>query len=509
METPSDAIVALDALGRAAYGARRNVAKARDRGAEYLTTIDGWRAVAIAAVLVCHRQSELFGSKGLWPNRTLVHVADEGGHGVDLFFAISGLLITRRLLAQARERTTPSLRSFYVKRAFRILPAVFTYLTLAWSLALAGLWAPTREDLIASVFFYRNYVHGHLLTEHLWSLAVEEHFYLVWPLFFLALLKWGDKKIRIWPIAVVALGVAAWRFAYFADRSASLALTFRTDVRFDALLWGCVAAIAYDVPAVRSAISKWLSASVFFVVVIGYALSGELAFALSTWLKALLGPLLLLGTMQHTSWMVSRFLESRPVRFVGHLSYSLYLFQQALVDLTPNLNLGIISFFVGCLALAALCHYVVEKPLVRLGHRVSARVLSGGAVKVNAPPRELATAGVVVAAFAVTFSLCLRTTRAQPSAPDTDEVDLFADADFHGAKTTLHPGTHGPSELGPVGNDEVSSIIVGRRVRARVCRDALPDGTRAGCSDLAPGTLLNYVGDGQNDKISAVDVTLR
>ncbi len=183
---------------------------------EYLPTIDGWRAIAIGAVLLCHRQSELFGPAGLWPNPTLRHVLNEGSHGVDLFFAISGMLITRRLLQESRTTGRTSFGAFYLRRAFRILPAAAMYLSLISVVALAGKWTPSREELVASIFFFRNYVHGHVLTEHLWSLAVEEHFYLLWPLMFVVVQRWRPR-LSVYPIVAVAFVVALGRAHYLAD----------------------------------------------------------------------------------------------------------------------------------------------------------------------------------------------------------------------------------------------------------------------------------------------------
>ena len=102
--------------------------------------------------------------------------------GVEVFFAISGLLITKLLLEEFDRHRRLNLRSFYIRRVFRILPIVFAFLAVVALLR----WYVSPLDWISPLLFFRNYVdigvHGGYFTAHFWSLAVEEHFYLFWPL---------------------------------------------------------------------------------------------------------------------------------------------------------------------------------------------------------------------------------------------------------------------------------------------------------------------------------------
>src|SRR5271168_4566722 len=154
-------------------------------------------------VLFCHARL---------PGDFLAGVSPYGALGVDLFFAISGFLITSRLIEERRIDGTISLKAFYVRRFFRIIPPAFAYLACAAVLGLALGWIPMNfGQLAASACFYRNYysmgVEHSWYTGHFWSLAVEEHFYLLWP----ALLVWaGVKRGRILAPAL-AFGVAIWR----------------------------------------------------------------------------------------------------------------------------------------------------------------------------------------------------------------------------------------------------------------------------------------------------------
>ena len=159
----------------------------------YIPTLDGWRAIAILMVLVDH--ALFFGFRAsrvaLWPVPPAL-----GLHGVNLFFALSGFLITSRLLEEWRVTGAISLRGFYIRRAFRILPAALLVLAATATLGLVGLIPVSRMEVLGAVFFFRNYLPGAsypdatgFFTEHYWSLAVEEHFYLAWPALLLLTLR--------------------------------------------------------------------------------------------------------------------------------------------------------------------------------------------------------------------------------------------------------------------------------------------------------------------------------
>ena len=157
----------------------------------YLHSLDGWRAIAVGAVMLDHAQP--FG-----PRFVQHHLQNNGAEGVWLFFAISGLLICSRMIAEESTYGRVSLRNFYIRRAFRILPAALLYLLV---IALLGSLNVLPFDLpswLGAVFFYRNYWHyffganaGSWFTGHFWSLSVEEQFYLLWPA---ALLLLGKRK---------------------------------------------------------------------------------------------------------------------------------------------------------------------------------------------------------------------------------------------------------------------------------------------------------------------------
>lgn len=211
----------------------------RDIKHTYIPTLDGWRALAILGVIVAHGSDAIFCPAGIHPSRLFFDLTRHGSLGVDIFFGISGLLICGRLLEEEEQLGKISLASFYIRRTFRILPPALTYLATIAVLAALGSIVVRPWEWLSCVFFFRNYVYAGQFfwyTAQFWSLAVEEHFYLVFPAI---LLLCGSRRAR-WVVVALALLVAAWRSFDFRERwlwSALPGASFyeRTDIRFDSL----------------------------------------------------------------------------------------------------------------------------------------------------------------------------------------------------------------------------------------------------------------------------------
>jgi peptidoglycan/LPS O-acetylase OafA/YrhL len=202
----------------------------------YIPTLDGWRAVAIIGVFFAHSKNGVLPWIGhrmgsiLWAN---------GGHGVDLFFAISGLLICSRLLDEEKRFGRISLRGFYVRRAFRILPPAIVFLSVIGVLSLAGVLAVSKLDWFASLFFFRNYtvslsppaMHW-WFTSHFWSLSVEEHFYLILPGVLVFLPRW---RLSALAVLITAVELCKWYFFHRTHVDHDL-FSFHSEIRLDTLL---------------------------------------------------------------------------------------------------------------------------------------------------------------------------------------------------------------------------------------------------------------------------------
>jgi peptidoglycan/LPS O-acetylase OafA/YrhL len=261
---------------------------------------------------------------------------DGGFLGVDLFFVISGFVITRLLLTERARTPRPPLRSFWFRRVKRLLPAVLLVVgaVQAWMLVQdpPGLRRTVNAQTLAALTYTSNWyaILGHVdywdVTQeqaplnHLWSLAVEEQFYLVWPLLLIGLTTWGTGRIRHPHRLLLAAAAVCYLLAYLlyhpgAEERAYLG----TDTRAGALLLG--AAIAFR-PGLFSRFS-WPA-----VVVLGWlwCTAAIDSAAFYAWQLPLAG--IAAATLIDTAAHGARFhktLSSRPLLWIGHRSYGLYL----------------------------------------------------------------------------------------------------------------------------------------------------------------------------------------
>ncbi len=312
-----------------------------------------------------------------------VHVLGDGGdRGVYLFFALSGLLICTRLLREEAESGTISRKGFYLRRLFRIQPASLVYLAVLSILTLIALIPPYWDGIVSSVLMFRNFwpaPHGYeyWFSAHFWSLSVEEHFYLLLPTFLVLVRR---RRMEILATTVVVL--EAWRIFVFHHKQLQLFTTFiwfRTDLIISGILLGSVAALALDRPHLRSLAQRFLhpwvallyATAIFWRLWVHHS-NVDHALMVSVY------PLLIVSTLLHPRSLLGRLLETPPMRFVGHISYSLYLWQQLFFvepfGYDPSswrshwwLTWG------GSVACAIASYYLIEQPLIRVGHRVAMR----------------------------------------------------------------------------------------------------------------------------------------
>jgi peptidoglycan/LPS O-acetylase OafA/YrhL len=172
------------------------------------------------------------------PHKGLGWLFQNGHNGVELFFARSGVLICWRLIEEEETFGRISLRDFYIRRAFRILPPAMMFLAVVGVLGLCGVLAVGLREWLGAVFFVRNYSFfagatpgTPYFTQQVWSLSVEEHLYLILP----SLLILAGKRWRVPVLAALSAIVIAHRYMVLQTRPAGHVL-FHTDVRLDALL---------------------------------------------------------------------------------------------------------------------------------------------------------------------------------------------------------------------------------------------------------------------------------
>jgi peptidoglycan/LPS O-acetylase OafA/YrhL len=313
-----------------------------------IPSLDGLRAVSICLVIAGHWISTHGGP---------TYASEYANLGVRIFFVISGFLITTLLLNEEAKTGTISLRNFYVRRAYRILPAAFVFMLPMFVIY----WHELRwQEITAAVLFAMNFdFHKPWSIGHLWSLGVEEQFYFLWPGIF--------KTIRRHRVAVllgvIVLGPFTTEFFYWLRLAAGGYGIFPTVA--DNLAIGCLLAIVVQrIPPIR----PWLAACMVLVIALVPAFPATSA--IHTTVKVfLLWPLMqvcIAGVLLHVIQNPYRILNLAPVAWLGKISYSLYLWQQWF---SYNHHPKPLYFVFVPLALASASYYLVEQPMLRLRDR--------------------------------------------------------------------------------------------------------------------------------------------
>jgi peptidoglycan/LPS O-acetylase OafA/YrhL len=361
----------------------------------HLPSLDGIRAVSFLLVFLAHA-----GLNDIVP----------GGFGVTVFFFLSGYLITTLLRIEFDTYKTISLRQFYLRRALRILPPFYLVLALSVLAASVGVLPDGfRGSAVATqALHFANYriaLHGSAGmpagTGVYWSLAVEEHFYLLFPMFFVALrrakLSARSQVTFVWGICALVL---VWRCVLvLALHSKSDRTYMATDTRVDSILFGCALAI-WGNPALdglgklSESTYKWIllpAGCAILIATFAYRAPIFRETLRYTLQGIALYPLFVVAVRWPT-WGPFRLFNVRPIAFVGVLSYSLYLVHHVVLSaLEPRVPGGL---FRGVLALALsgglawTSYKFVEKPCALLRKKLTRGTKPAG-------PPELATQAAV------------------------------------------------------------------------------------------------------------------
>jgi len=330
----------------------------RNQPSHRIPTLDGWRGIAILLVLIDHVQLMLF--QGPDPGHEWLR---PGAHGVTLFFVLSGYLITSRLLCEEKI----DLRAFYIRRFFRLMPCAWAYL-----LALAVVGAVVHAKIIGSdawscIFFIRNYIPNHetastMRTGHFWSLSLEEQFYLAWP----PLLALLSRKRSFVLAGAGILACAIFRFFHWQQYSGGF-MNLRTEVRIDALLFGCIFALVLQ----RSELRQWLADRSVLILAVASPLALRYIYsyhALIPAAESAILTLIVVCTSLRPSCLLSRALEWKHLKLLGLISYSLYVWQQGMLFISHAEPYGALF-----LPLVAIMSYsLIERPSIEYGRRLVA-----------------------------------------------------------------------------------------------------------------------------------------
>jgi peptidoglycan/LPS O-acetylase OafA/YrhL len=332
-----------------------------------IPTLDGLRAAAILMVLMSHAiDRDKF--QGL---------AEIGHVGVMIFFALSGFMITSRLLDEYQRYGWISLRNFYVRRAFRILPPAVLFLAVVGILTATGLVVCTTSSIRSALLFYTNYVDVGSLgwrAGHFWSLSVEEHFYLIWPCLLTAfgvLTGWRTAIALVAAMALWRIGDNHFHILAHAFNAPYLqGSEYRTDLIADTLLWGCcLAFIRLRLNAAISTSVAIASSALLVLLVLGIHVPGmprNINYSIPV--MHLLPAILLFAVVSCPTAPIGRLLELAPMRFIGNLSYSLYIWQQLFLG-GPGPRLRMVLGLAAAFGCAYLSYRFVEQPCIAFGRR--------------------------------------------------------------------------------------------------------------------------------------------
>jgi len=378
---------------------------------------DGLRGIAILSVIVYHGiLTSRFPHTLLGPARPLLLA---GWTGVDLFFALSGFLITSLLLREEeREKAAGrparfSIGRFYLRRGLRILPAFYGVLLLEvfvfsrWAMMPSASLAGVRDSplgLVPFAAFFANYaiaygprwfgaayVQPGTALDVYWSLCVEEHFYLLWPLFLLLV---RSTRNRLLSALVVGFALPILRFLVMAEGwDTPLAVHYASHYRLDSILWGGTAAIVSGKMRLAEGKRRLLIALgcalilllIFTDTMAVFPVGRPLGFSLGFSLLSLTSSLLLLELAAQPGTRLARALEFRPLSAVGKVSYGMYLLHLPMMDLGTvllfavprpptgiNLLLALGLFAVLAYAGAWVLYHLVEKRFLALRRRLRA-----------------------------------------------------------------------------------------------------------------------------------------
>jgi peptidoglycan/LPS O-acetylase OafA/YrhL len=341
--------------------------------------LDGLRAFSILFVFIGH----LSGTRNFrlpGPVASALAKVPLAEMGVQIFFVISGFLITTLLVEEERRTGTVSLIRFYFRRTLRIFPPFYVFLATVMLLRLGGYIELRPGDFLHAVTYTTNYHHDRAwYLGHTWSLSVEEQFYLLWPFLYRAL-----RQRRLKVLVAYVLVAPVWRLAYSylaPDQRLTIGETFFTTA--DSIAVGCVLALARPKLLAHPLYRRIMDSPAYLLLLPALLLFGVLhRYAKLDWLvcmsaRNVLIALFIERVTRTSTGLLSGILNNRAVVLVGVWSYSLYLWQQLFINRKVQ-DSPLTAFPVNLLlafTLAAVSYYVIERPALRLRQRLETRFL--------------------------------------------------------------------------------------------------------------------------------------
>lgn len=344
---------------------------------KYIPGLDGLRGMAILIVMLFHTGLPFF----------------RGGFiGVDIFFVLSGFLITSLLLSEVTLTGKINLRYFYMRRILRLLPAlILLLLTVTLAAQALDLKGAAQTDITSSLitlFYSANWVrafnlHSMGLLSHTWSLSIEEQFYMLWPVVLILMIKYLRRKERILNV-VLLLSVFSWILRIYLTYSGHTAdrIFNGLDTRADALLIGCAAALIRSLGLWEKRISSFR-----LPAIAGFTLPLIILFNIS-WRNAntfywinFITEVFTAGLVLHVAGgqksIIKKFLTIKPLVWVGSISYGLYLWHDPVFEVMRSYGCSkVLILLLGSIAaftIASASYYIIEKPVLKFKGRFHAK----------------------------------------------------------------------------------------------------------------------------------------
>lgn len=360
------------------------------QGFGYIPFFDGLRAVSILLVLGFHKLGPLSDKIGSFFN---------GWIGVDLFFIVSGFLITSILLKEQDRTGKFSLKNFYIRRWLRLCPAFYAFLLfmLCWMIGrgqsdyAAFLVAGAYMTNLDAVFSWALVAPSTGLL-HTWSLAVEEQFYLLWPIS----MRLSGQRVLALALSVCAC-VYFWRIHLICNGASWMRISSGFDTRIDAIMLGVLTCLLLRKNSIRKKLGPVLSNNWTQAAILGFLLAachwlshpgyciGQAAqiqlWSLKIPLVHLLVCALIASLIFNSQTLLGKFLSSRPLVWLGKLSYSIYLWH--VIFNFPQIHTVLDNFcqhrkyllelckYLSCLALASFSYYCIERPFLKIKSKFS------------------------------------------------------------------------------------------------------------------------------------------
>lgn len=331
-----------------------------------IPSLDGWRGISIILVVLGH-QMNIFRS-GLTHNPAFLNIFELHNYGVQVFFVLSGFLITNLLINENNKYGAISLHNFYMRRLFRIIPAYFTFLITVFILSLFfHNHTIQKMEWVKAFLFLSNFAFWGKLSwslGHTWSLSVEEQYYIIWPTLF-------RKKNFVWvPLFFICLAPVSRMISY---SHSNIIGHFSFFSHVDSIFWGALFALNHRKPVFEKFLRFRYPILLITLILMGlerFSVGGT-AFITVPFVKTFfsLSIIILIHQSLQPGSALYRFFNLKPLAFIGVLSYSIYLWQQIFYPISilgkcvvTTMPVNFIMIF-GC---AYVSYTFIEQPFLRL-----------------------------------------------------------------------------------------------------------------------------------------------